>query len=265
MDRTLWKLGRIGERLWMSATLIAAHAASLENRGKGLAVVAEEARRAGELIEAIVEKAAFEGEAWDSAALIDLLHRLNLLAFNGAIEASRIHGFTGRQAAIYAEEIRALADASLRLFDEKRAAEGRQAAAPWAAHPSSAARGGEFLLMRTGSFYFAEPLANIQEVCVAYPGDNGKIRLRSLELPRIDLYGRLGEAPESRTHVIVTTPWAGQNSAYAVAADPVLIFYSPIGRPQEAPDRLPLAGYARECWENETGGPLLFLDWERLS
>ena len=263
MDRTIWKLDHIGERLWTMAALTAAHAASLENGGKGLAVVAEETRWAGEHIRAAVEKAAVEEEGLNKAFIIDLTDRLNLLAFNCAIEASRIIGFTGKQAAIYADEIRQLADEIFCLFDEERAARRKRTVSPWAAVPSSAAKKGEFLLLHAGGIPFVEPLTNIQEVCVASAHESS-IGLRGTEYPLIDLYQRLGKERESRTHVIVRTPWAEENRSCAVAADVSFIFFSPIGRPAEVPSDMPLAGYVRECWENENGEPFYFMDWPRM-
>lgn len=264
MNNMLWKLDHIGERLWMMATLIAAHAASLENGGKGLAVVAEETRRTGTLIHAMVEGAIMEEREMDRAAMRDLAQRLNLLAINGAIEALRITGFTGRQAAIYADEIRELADGILCLFDEMFAARRKQTAPPWAADPSSAACSDRFLLMQAGGISLVEPAANVQEVCVASAREDGKIQLRGMALPRIDLYRLLGKERESRTHVILRTPWAAKSQAFAVTAEASLIFPSPIGKPAAVPEGMPLAGYVRECWENENGEPFYFIDWARL-
>lgn len=264
MNRMLWKLDHIGERLWMMATLIAAHAASLENEGKGLAVVAEETRRTGTLIHTMAEGAIVEEREIDRAAAMDLAQRLNLLAINGAIEAIRITGFTGRQAAIYADEIRELADGILCLFDETFAARKKQTAPPWAANPSSAACSGRFLLMQAGGISFVEPAANIQEVCVASAREDGKIQLRGMELPFIDLYRLLGKERESRTHVILRTPWAEKNHTFAVTADAALVFFSPTGKPAAVPEGMPLAGYVRECWENESGEPFYFMDWPRM-
>lgn len=263
MNKALWKLDRIGERLWIMATLTAAHAASLE-KGKGLAVVAEETRRLGNRVNDAVEKVMVEGKELSKEAFITLAGQLNLLAFNCAIESSRMAGFAGKQAATYADEIRDLAGEIICLFDEASAARKKQTVSPWAANPSSAARNGEFLLLNAGGIHFVEPLVNVQEVYVASARGENSMKVRNTDFPLVDVYKMLGQKQESLAHVIVWTPWAEQNKAYAVTADVSFIFFSPIGKPIAVPADMPLAKYVRECWENENGEPFYFMDWTKM-
>lgn len=265
MNRTLWKLDHIGERLWILATLTATQSASLVNEGKGLAVVADETRNLANRINDAVEKAMSEGEDIDKDKIIPLAFQLNLLAFNCAIESSRIIGSKGKQAAVCADDIRNLAYEIICLFDEASAAKKNQTVSPWAANPSSAARNGEFLLLSAGGIKFVEPLVNIKEVCVISERGDSSITIRNMELPLVDVYRMLGEKQETLTHVIMWTPWAEQNKTYAVTADVSFIFFSPIGKPVDVPADMPLAKYVRECWENENGEPFYFMDWTKMA
>ena len=85
-----------------------------------------------------------------------------------------------------------------------------------------------------------------------------------MEIPLVDGYKMLGKTKEVQTYVIMWTPWAKQNKIYAVAADVLCLFFSPIGKLIDTPPDMPLAGYVRECWENEHGQPFYFMDWTKM-
>ncbi len=270
MNKTLWKLDRIGERLWILATMTATQAAILENEGKGIAIVADETRRLGNSINDAVEKAMVEEEELNKDAIKGLAFQLNLLALNCAIESSRIIGSKGKQASIYADEIRNLAYEIVCLLDKSSATKMKQTVSPWAANPSSVARNGEFILLDIDGIQFVESLANIKEVCGPMVeriecGSGSSIILRNMEIPLVDGYKMLGKTKEAQTYVIMWTPWAEQNKTYAVAADVSCLCFSPIGKPMDTPSDMPLAKYVRECWENEHGEPFYFMDWTKMA
>lgn len=264
MNKTLLKLDHIGERLWILATMTATQATMLENEGRGIAVVANETRRLGNRINDAVEKVMVEREELNKDVIMALAAQLNLLALNCAIESSRIIGFKGKQAAVYADEIRNLAYEIICLLDEASEMKKKQTISPWAANPSSVAKNGEFLYLNVGGIHFVEAFENIKEVCITSERGDNSIMVRSMELPLIDVYKMLGEKQENLTHVIMWTPWAEQNKTYAVTADVSGIFISPIGKPIDTPSDMPLAKYVRECWENEHGEPFYFMDWTKM-
>ena len=264
MDKTLWRLNRIGERLWILSTMTATQAAILANEGRGIAVVASETRRLGNHVNDAVEKVMVGGEELNKDAIMALSFELNLLALNTAIESNRIVGHRGKQAAIYAEEIRNLAFEIVCLFDEASAAKKKQTVSPWAANPSSVAKNGEFILLNVGGMNFVESLTNIKEICMSSGYRDGNVIVRDMEIPYVDVYKMLSEKQKPLTHVVVWTPWAGQNKAYAVTAEVSCLFSSPVGKTMDVPSDMPLAKYVRECWENENGEPFYFMDWTKM-
>ena len=266
MNRTLWKLERIGERLWILASMTASQAAWLASDGKGMAIVAEETRTMAIKVNNAVEKALFDNEEPNKDKLTPLALQINLLALNNAFEAARL-GHLGKQAAVSAEEIRNLANEILCLFDTESEEKAGKIARPWPADVmSSLGRGAEFLGFGIDGITFYESLYNIQEVCSPLcERKNGNIVLRSMELPLIDGYKLMGKTKSETAYVIVQTPWAEQNKLYAVAADISGIHFLPIGKPIDVPSEMPLAKYVRECWENENGEPFYFMDWTKMA
>jgi hypothetical protein len=269
MNKILWKLDHIGERLWILATMAFTQASLLENEGKGIAVVAEETRKMGNHVSAVVEKSMVDGEELNVKVIKELAFHLNLLALNCAIESSRIIGSKGKQAAVLADDIRSLAYEIVCLFDDEGATKKKHMVSPWAANPSSVAKNGEFLLLDIGGIQFTESLTNIKEITGPIVerieiGGKNNIILRNMEIPLIDGYKMLGKTKEVQTYVIMWTPWAEQNKTYAVAADVSCLFFSPIGQLVDTPPKMPLAGYVRECWENEHGQPFYFMDWTKM-
>jgi len=247
--------------------MTASQAALLANEGKGLAIVADETRRLGDHVINAVEKAMIDGEEINKDAIMPLAFQLNLLALNNAIESSRIIGFAGKQAAVYAESIRILAHEIVCLFGEETAAEAKQNPSPWAAEPSSVAENGEFLLLNAGGINFVESLKNVKEIHVTPERGEGKVTIRNMELPLVDIYKMLGKEQETPAPAlaIIWTPWAAQNKTFAVTGYISGLFFSPVGKPMEPPSDMPLAKYVRECWENENGEPFYFMNWTKMA
>jgi hypothetical protein len=245
-------------------------AVMLESKGKGILVVAEETRRLGNRINTALEKAMTEEEELNTDVIQSLAYQLNLLALNCAIESTHIVGSSGKLVVVLAEEIRNLAFEIVCLFDEESAKKRRQTVIPWAANPSSAAQNGEFLLFDIGGIQFVEVLANIKEVLGYYAEQtdrdgNKSIIVRNMEIPVIDGYKMLNKPNAAQAHAVMWTPWAEQNKTYAIAADVLFIFCSPVGKPISPPAAMPLAKYVRECWENANGEPFYFMDWAKMA
>ena len=267
MNRTLWKLQQIGERLWILAAITATQAAALGNDGRGFAVVAEETRKMTEKMQNLVEKALFEGEDINKDMLSDLALMLNLLALNAAIEAFHLSE-KGKQAAVCAEEIRTLAYDIVRLFDEQLEEKFRRTAQPWPRNPLTTQHnfGCSFLSFDIAGIPIKENLVNIYEVISGYVEcTDGFIKLRKKEYSVINGSKILGRALREPTYIILQSPWSEQDKTYAVAVDSISgIFSSPIGTPISIPADMPLAKYVRECRENENGDPFYFMDWPKM-
>ena len=264
MNRTLWKLDHIGERLWILANIAANQAAGLAYDGKGMAIVAEETRTMAIKVKDVVEKALFDNEEPDKEKIMSFAFQLNLLAHNNAIEAVRL-GHQGKQPSVSAEEIRNLYYEIQCLFDEKGAEKADKIIKPWPADVmTSAPQDGCFLQFNIAGITFYEALCNVKELCGFLTEHDGKVMLRSMELPLIDGYKMMGVTKAETIYVIIQTPWAEQNKMYAIAAETFDIFQLPIGKPINAPSEMPFAKYVRECWENEYGDPFYFMDWTKM-
>jgi hypothetical protein len=263
MNRTLWKLDRIGERLWMMARLIAAQAAALGRDGRGIAVVAEETRKMADKVNEAVEKAMFEDAELNTTLISELAFQLNLLALNSALESYRL-GHLGKQSAVCFDEIRSLASGIVRLFDKQAADNDKQCIHPWPKQPLTSIKSCEFLHMNIAGINILESLDNVQEVNAFRGSNSNTLDVRGMRLPLIDCFKMLDKTQEVPINVIINTPWAGQNKTYAVAADVKCIHLTPVGRHIDAPRDMPLAKYVRECWENENGEPFYFMDWTKM-
>jgi len=263
MNKTLWKLDRIGARLWILATLSATQAAGLANDGKGLAVVAEETRKMAEKVNGVVEKATFDGADICNDQIVPLAEMLNLLALNSAIEAYRL-GHLGKQAAVCAEDIRNLAVEIVRVFDKDAAGKATQAVHPWPKHPLTSAKKNEYLYMEIEGMHILENLDNVKEVYGFVDQKDGVVHLRGMALPLVDCYQMTKKTQAVPVYVIVQTPWAEQNKTYAVAAEVKDIHLSPVGRSMEVLGGMLLGEFVRECWESESGEVFYFMDWPRM-
>ena len=263
MNRILWKLDRIGERLWTLARLSATQAAALANDGKELAVVAEETRKMADKVNEVVERTAFDGADIDKEQIVPLALMLNLLALNSAIASFRL-GHLGKQAAVCADDVRNLAYEIVCLFDKEAADKAKQFIHPWPKYPLTSINKGEYLHLYVGGLHILESLDNVKEVCGYMVRKDSVINLRGMELPLVDCYKMIGKTQETPIYVIMWTPWAKQNKTYAVTAEVKGLHFSPIGRHMEPPDDMPLAKYVRECWENENGELFYFMDWTKM-
>jgi chemotaxis signal transduction protein len=263
MNRTLWKLDRIGERLWSLATLTATQAAVLANDGKGMAIVAEETRKMANKLIGAVERATFEDTEIDKNQIKELALQLNLLALNSAFEAYRL-GYLGKRAAVCADEVRNLAYEIVCLFDKETADKAKQFVHPWPKNPLTSIDTSEYVHLDIGGIHVLENLDNVKEVCSYMEHKDGILNLRGMELPLVDGYRMLGKAQEIPTYVILHTPWAEQNKTYAITADVKCIHRTRVGKSLSAPKDMPLAKYVRECWENENGELFCFMDWTKM-
>ena len=268
MNRKLYKLQQIGERLWTCATNTALVAAGLGRDGRGFAVVAEETRKMSDKVQDFIEKAMFEDENINADIIKDMALMIMLLAYNAAIESNRLEE-KGKQAAVCAEEIRSLAyTLATEISDDIPLDRHPKNVVPWAKTPLTTVISNNlcFFLFEAGGTYFVENLINIQEVCYGLTDSNNKVIVRGNELPFIDLPGYLKKKSDKAKHIILRAPWAEESKEYAVAVDDfVCLFYSPIGTPITPPADMPLAKYVRECWENENGDPFFFMDWVKMA
>ncbi len=265
MNKTLWNLQIIGERLWILANTTAQLAATLEVEGRGLAVVAEETRKLAYRIHALVEHTLFEdGEIVDPGNVRDVAMMLNLLALNNAIESHRM-GWRGKPAAVCADDIRQLACDVAVMLGENNGPNRVNIMTPFPKDRiTSLDNKTDFMWINIAGVNVVEPLINIKEVCMGSECTETHLKLRGMEIPLIDGYKLLGKSKEESTFVILHTPWAEQNKTYAVTANVMGIFYSPIGKPVDAPADMPLAKYVRECWESENDEPFYFMNWAKM-
>ncbi len=264
MNKQLWQLDKIGNKLWNAALAAAQQAAALGVAGGGIAHVAEETQQMARRVEGMAERALFDGEPIDEERLVQLATELNYLAFNGAIESYHLHG-NGKGAAVCAEEIRRLSTEAVGLIR----AQDRLLYVP---RPkdclTSVSHMKEFLCFRVNGTVISESLDNAWEVLPPGAGQRGETAFtyRGNTVPLADPFRLLGTPREHCAHIIVRTHWAEQNKKYAVAVDELICLYiSPIGKPVAPPKDLPLAPYVRECWDNEEGEPYLFMDWPKIA
>ena len=269
MNRNLYKMQQIGDRLWILATNTAMVAASLGRDGRGFAIVAEETRYRSNKLQHLVERAMFENEEIEAEKLKESAQGIMSLALNAAIESHRLRE-RGKQAAVCAEEIRSLAYALTTIIaDDMPLDRLPDAVIPRAKSPLTSVMSDSicFILLKTGDTYFVENLLNIEEVfCGLGKTKDSKIVIRGVEIPVICTQDYLNINNDNPTYVILRTPWVEERNQYAVAVDSFgCLFYSPIGSPVAPPADMPLAEYVRECWENENGDPFYFMDWNKMA
>lgn len=265
MNKKIWKLQIIGERLWILANLTAQHAAALKmEEGRGLAVVADETRNLSCKINNLVERSLFEDGEIDSGNIRKLASQLYLLALNTAINSARI-GPCGKPAAVCADDIRNLAYEVAVLFQENTDIKRFTGIAPMPkTRISSVDSVIELLLLDIAGVRVVEPLINIKEVCMGNDHTETHLKLRGMEIPLIDGCKLLDRPKTESAFVILQTPWAEFNKTYAVTADVLCIICCPIGKAVDAPANMPLAKYVRECWESENDEPFYFMDWIKM-
>ena len=264
MNRQLYKLQKIEERLWILASMAATNAAGLGNEGRGFAVVAHEVRCVTNKIQEFVETAYLNGGEPDAAVMEDIAFQINLLAFNAAIESNRL-GERGKHAAVCAGEIRELAYAmSLAMSDAKR----EFPVMPWPKNPITTSNAQHtFASFKIAGQNVQENLINVREiVCCELTRNNQKLTLRGDEFRVIDLAEKYGGRQEGPIFAIIRAPWAETRELFAVALDGCEgLLDCPVGTSITPPKNCLFKGLVRECWENENGSPFLFLDWPKIA
>jgi len=261
MTKTLWKLQSAGDRLWLLANTSAQQSATSGLRG--LAVVADETRRMANIIYELVEKALFENDDIGYDKISDIAFMLNLLALNSAFESHRI-GWQGKAAAVCAEDIRNLSQEVAKLLDANAGLPYNEAALSPKNRITSVDTSQCFIYLDIGGVYVVELLDNVKEICWDTERVGNHLKLRGQEIPLIDMLGKLEKVQDKATYIFLNTPWAEQNKTYAVAATVIHLFYSPIGKPVNAPADTPLAEYVREYWESDGDTPFLFMNWPKI-
>jgi hypothetical protein len=260
MNKTLWKLQSAGDRLWLLANMTAQQSATSGLRS--LAVVAEETRSMASKIYELVEKALFEGDDIGHEKIGDIAFMLNILALNSAVESHR-NGWQGKAGAVCADDIRNLAQEVAKLLDANAGLPYSEAAPSPKSRITSVDTSQCFIHLDIGGVHVVELLDNIKEICIGVENLDSHANIRGMKLPLINGFKMLDKIQENpTTYVVLTTPWAEQNKTYAVAANVLRLFYSPIGLPGSADT--PLAEYVRECWESESDTPFLFMDWPKM-
>jgi len=271
MNRKLYKLQQIGDRLWILAAMTAMQAAALGRDGRGFAIVAEETRKMTDKMQYLVEQAMFDDEDVDMETMKEKAHEILLLALNAAIEANRLQE-KGKQAAVCAEEIRALSYMlANEISDDIPLDRIPKNSVPWAKTPLSTIPqlipSPTFILLKTAETFIVENLLNVQEVCYGFTvNKDNRLMLRGNELPVINVSEFLNRKTDKTIYIILCAPWADESAKYAVAVESFeCLFYSPIGTPIAPPADMPLSKYVRECWENENGEPFYFMDWIKMA
>ena len=269
MDRKLYKLNQIVDRLWTLSAMTAMIAAGLGRDGRGFAVVAEETRKMTDKMQKLAEQAMFEDKEINMNELKDAAQQTMFLALNAAIESHHADE-KGKQAAVCAEEIRSLAYMlTTEIADDMPLDRLPETIIPWAKTPLTSIINHNhcFILLKAGDIYIVENLLNIQEVCCGLvENESNTITHRRGELPAINVPKYLNKTSEEPVYILIQTPWAEKKNEYAVAIDSFgCLFYSPIGAPVPPPADMPLAEYVRECWENENGEPFYFMDWVKMA
>ena len=262
MNKTLWKLQSAGDRIWLLSNMSAQQSATSGLRG--LAVLADETRSMANRIYELVEKELFEEDDIKHEKISDIAFMLNLLALNSAIESHR-NGWQGKAAAVCAEDIRNLAQEVTKLLDANAGLPYSKAALSPKSRITSVDTSQCFIYLDIGGVFVVELLDNVKEVCWDAERVGNSIKLRGQEIALVDMFEKLGKTQDKKTYVSLHTPWAEQNKTYAVAANVIHLFYSPIGTSVKTPVDIPLHEYVRECWEAEGDIPFLFMDWPRMA
>jgi chemotaxis signal transduction protein len=261
MNKKLWTLDKIADRLWIVAMDAAQQAGTLGDRE--LAVVADETRKLATALGYAVERALFEDEDIKEEMLTDLALQLNFLALNSALVASRL-GQRGKAAAVCTDEIRGLAFSVVN--DLFRKAEYAGYSPRPKACVKTVASNQEFVSFKIGEFIVSENIENVKEVIGPFvERTETHISFREQTVRLVDPFRLLGEKKDAASYVILQTPWADENKTYAVAVDAVIgLSFTPVGKSVAAPADMPLSAYVREYWDSESGEPICFMDWPKM-
>jgi hypothetical protein len=269
MNKKIWKLQQTNERMWVLAPISAMLAVELGSDGRGIAVIAEEVRILVNYMNTAIERVMFKNEEINVALIQDLAMQLNLLALNNAIESFSL-GEKGRKAAVVAEEIRNLADETIRIINDDSSVHRHLPVAPWPKNPlTTVSKNNELISFDINGINILENLDNIEEVFhagVILSHEGNRIKHRRGELTAVNGFKLMGETENKPLYYIVLrTPWVEQSKTLAVAVSDVhCLHVCPVGTPVEPPADMPLAAYVRECWESENGEPFYFMDWLKM-
>lgn len=266
MNKTLWKLGRISDKLWLIASSIAMEACKWGTDGRNFAVVADETRNVAEKISSLVESSLFENEDIKQGVIEDMVTQLSYLTINVAIEAQR-SGQRGKAVAICAEDTRNLVFELIELVDGKKQFD--HTPPPYSAKVMSSIDNKVcFMKFTIDGYEIIENLNFIQEVVSnKIEHDKTHVMLRGSNIPIIDCFSLLGKQKDDAFYVILRTPWAKKNEIYAVAIDELgvnAIFYSSVGIPFTPDKSMALSEYVRECWEAADSEPFRFMNWPAM-
>lgn len=283
MTKTIRKLQQINERLWNVTTLTAAVAASLGRDGRPIAVLCDETRRMAQAVNAAIDKTLDGGEL-NMKDVQNMAFQLNFIALNGELEAHRLDT-RGGPAAVCAEEIRALATAMQALsypvaahsWDAPLRNEADLQNDPvWPKNPLTSMNQNRhtFMCFSIGGHYIVENFDFVLEVAPPHMPDyleclyegTAHMKWRKKELPVIDTSKLLCKSCGDPSYIFIKTPWAPLDQTYAVVVDTIYGAASfPFCAPVPPPADNPLSPFVRECWENENGPPVFFMDWAKMA
>jgi len=273
MERKLWKLQQISERMWNLSTMMALEAAGLAEDGRGMAIVAEETRILTKRLCALIERNMFDNEEIDSSSAVHhILADIQFLAINGAIESCRLYE-KGKRSAVCADAICTLADEIADILDAKKQGKifGGTRNHYWPKTPlTSSKERTSMLVFNVAGVDVVENMRFVLEVvtlAVLLNSDKTKLTLRGTEINIIDCGKQFGKPSQNPSYVILHTPWAAKDELYAIATDGIAgIIMTPHGTPVAAASSTPPVNSVRECWENENddNAPFYFMDWPTL-
>jgi chemotaxis signal transduction protein len=282
MTETINKLTSIIDRMWSVTTLIAMTAAPLGRDGMHVAILSDELRRMANALAAVKDKAPDEYNPKD----IQMIScQLDIIMLNGAIEAHRL-AERGTQVAVCMDEVRnfalmlqAIAQQTEQPWDTPLRTEADNHNDPyWPKTPmTSINQTHPFMCFSIGGHYIVENLDFVLEVAPSVVLDYLKrlhdsyesyttVKWRKKNLPVLDLPQLLGKSLESPNFIFIRTPWALTDQTYAIAVEHIFgMSMFPISKPVPPPAGHPLTPYVRECWENENGPHIFFMDWSKMA
>jgi|GEM_PF-787600 len=275
MNKKIWGLQQINDRMGRLSEMMALEAAALGRDGWATANMADKLRKIAYKTNIIVERVLFGGEEMDEPGLLNIAFQLNFAALNAAVECTRLQEH-GKRAAVCADMLREIAADISRLFYEQPNRPEEfvlQAEVPgqdyqfWPKNPiTSQNETQHFISFSVAGICMWENVLNVIELFPATVKTDS-VTLRKKEYPILDAAKLLGKSADNSAHIIIRTPWAKSDKTYAVAVDAIHgIATMPIGTAVSTPADMPLAQYVRECWENECGTqPFYFMDWLQMA
>ena len=259
----IWKLEMVAQQLYTLSQSWAHESASIGPFGKGLMVVASEARKLYltvlEYIESLRKSSSDEYEM----SLEEIAERTKLLTLNSTIEAVHTYEEIGRPSLVCADELRQITE-QLYWINAPEDTAWRSSDIPEVSFPSSTNRGSfYFLNFRINGIRYCENLCFIREILRLGSPASGELSFRSHKIPYYDLYSKGGtEKGEKRKHILVI----GSNIGTAVAAPVDLlnvndVFVSPVGIRNTSLTPPSPDIDIREMWEAKDGSVVSFIQW----